>query len=294
MLESHYNLSLSLLYAGFKRVETWWNFQDVISPFYRLYYIKEGEGTVYMNQTSYKLSANQLFLIPKFAFHSYACNDFMDHYYICFFDDMAGKNGIQNPLCMNFQAEASPWDLSLIERYMQLNPGKGLSTPDPKQYDNDRILYEKQSTTNSSRLAANIESDGILLQLFSRFMTDACIQNPMTNNLYEKMDQVIHYINKNLDKRIAVTELANRMCVTPDHCSRIFKKVMGLPPCEYIQMKRIERAQTLLLTTQLPIVQIAERVGIHSLSQFSRLFSKLTQCSPREYRIMQLEEIGSD
>lgn len=289
MLESHFNLSLSLLYAGFKRVETWWNFKDVISPFYRLYYIKEGEGTIYMNQTSYKLSAGQMFLIPKFTFHSYECNDFMDHYYICFFDDMSGEKGIRNPSFMNYQIQAGKAELALIQRYLELNPGKALSSSDPKQYDNVRILYEKQSGTNLSRFSFDIESDGILLQLFSRFLTEACMRNPVINSSHEKLDQVVHYINKNLDKRISVTELADIMCVTPDHCSKIFKKIMGMSPCEYIQMKRIERSQTLLLTTQLPVLQIAEKIGINNLSQFSRLFSKKTQCSPREYRIMQLE-----
>ena len=82
---SPYDLSLPLLYADYSRVETWWNYQDVISPFYRLYLITKGKGKVYINQKGYELLPGQLFLIPKFAFHSYECDDFMEHYYICFF-----------------------------------------------------------------------------------------------------------------------------------------------------------------------------------------------------------------
>ena len=47
---SPYDLSLPLLYADYSRVETWWNYQDVISPFYRLYLITKGKGKVYINQ----------------------------------------------------------------------------------------------------------------------------------------------------------------------------------------------------------------------------------------------------
>lgn len=43
--------SLSMIYAGFKRVGTWWNYKNVISPFYRLYYIEKGNGKVYINNT---------------------------------------------------------------------------------------------------------------------------------------------------------------------------------------------------------------------------------------------------
>ena len=85
---------LSMIYTGFKRVESWWNYKNVISPFYRLYYIEKGNGKVYINNTVYELTPGTLFLIPKFTFHSYQCDDFMDHYYICFFDDLAGNIGI--------------------------------------------------------------------------------------------------------------------------------------------------------------------------------------------------------
>ena len=50
---SPYDLSLPLLYADYSRVETWWNYQDVISPFYRLYLITKGKGKVYINQKGY-------------------------------------------------------------------------------------------------------------------------------------------------------------------------------------------------------------------------------------------------
>ena len=63
--------SLSMIYAGFKRVGTWWNYKNVISPFYRLYYIEKGNGKVYINNISYELTPGTLFLIPKFTFHSY-------------------------------------------------------------------------------------------------------------------------------------------------------------------------------------------------------------------------------
>ena len=84
------------------------------------------------------------------------------------------------------------------------------------------------------------------------------------------------------------------MCITPDHFSKVFKRIIGMPPCEYIQMKRIERAQTLLLTSHMSIIEIAEKVGITNLSQFSRLFSKMVRCSPREYRVKQFNELKSD
>lgn len=47
---THNPYSLSMVYAGYKRVGTWWNYKNVISPFYRLYYV-EGERAGSMSAT---------------------------------------------------------------------------------------------------------------------------------------------------------------------------------------------------------------------------------------------------
>ncbi len=275
-----------MLYAGSIRVEKWWNFQNIISPFYRLYYIQDGHAKVYLNNKSYELSPNQLFLIPKFTFHSYECDNFMTHYYICLFDDLTGGSSIPNPSNLNLQLPATSMELKLIQRYIELNPDKSLTAVDPQQYDNENIVYTK-IRTNSSRYSQIVESNGILLQLLSRFITEESMKQTAPGNSYERLDIVIQHINKNLDKHISILELSDLMCITPDHFSKIFKKVIGIPPCEYIQMKRIERAQALLLTSRKSITEIAEQVGICNPAQFSRLFTKTVQCSPREYRKMQ-------
>lgn len=283
--------SLSMIYAGFKRVGTWWNYKNVISPFYRLYYIESGNGRVYINNVCYELTPGTLFLIPKFTFHRYECDCFMDHYYICFFDDLAGNAGIPNPMQMNLKVPAHAMDSDLMKRYLELNPYKHLMVSDPQRYDNDRAIYESHEDKISLRAAQLMESNGILLQLFSRFVTEESVKKATVNTLYGNVEQAVQYVNKNLDKRISVAELADLMFLTPDHFSKVFKKVIGMPPCEYIQMKRIERAQALLLTTDMGIMQVAERVGIYNPSQFTRLFTKIAQCSPKEYRAKQLGNV---
>lgn len=279
-------LSLSMIYTGFKKVEAWWNYKNVMSPFYRLYYIEKGRGKVYVNNVAYELTPGTLFLIPKFAFHSYECDDFMEHYYICFFDDLAGNAGISHPEQMNLKVTAHPADADLMKRYLELNSCKSLTAVDPRSYDNDRVIYEFHE--DQSCTAKLMESSGILLQLFSRFVTEACVRKNVCNRGCEKIDLVVQYVSKNLDKRISVIDLAEVMCLTPDHFSKVFKKIMGMSPCEYIQIKRIERAQALLIASNMSIMQVATSVGIDNPSQFTRLFTKIARCSPKEYRAKQL------
>ena len=69
--------SLSILYTDYVSVGTWWNFQDVISPFNRLYLVTDGYAAVHIRGQRMELSAGDLFLIPKFTFHSYTCEQRM-------------------------------------------------------------------------------------------------------------------------------------------------------------------------------------------------------------------------
>ena len=86
-------LSLHMIYAGHSEVGKEWCYRNIISPFTRLYLIDKGSASVYMNQKEYELCEGDMFIIPKFTFHTYKCVEYMSHYYICFFDQLlGGKN----------------------------------------------------------------------------------------------------------------------------------------------------------------------------------------------------------
>lgn len=278
-----------MLYAGFHRAGKEWCYTNVISPFSRMYLIDEGEAAVYMNGRKYELSAGELFIIPKFTFHTYECHSYMNHYYICFFDELIGGHSLMESTKICYQSVATAMDRMLMLRFLELNPNCAIQNPNPKVYDNKENLYSVNQGKTNYNLTKEVESNGILLQLFSRFIGDTQILDPAFRNTYERLIIPLNYIENHLQQTITVGSLAQLMCLSTDHFSKIFCKVMGMGPNLYIQKKRIERAQTLLLTSRQSIKEIAETVGISNLSQFSKLFSKQTGHSPREYRETKIE-----
>ena len=59
---------------------------------------------------------------------------------------------------------------------------------------------------------------------------------------------------------------------------------MGVSLREFITNERMEAAKAMLGAGKLRVADIAERVGIHDVKYFSRLFKKAVGCTPGEYR----------
>jgi AraC-like DNA-binding protein len=279
------NITHSLLFNSYEKVGEWWNYKNIISPFNRLYFITEGEGRVFLDNILYHLSPGKLFLIPKFTFHTYQCDTFMGHYYLCFFDEIIFGESVFESFDFNFLVDAKPGDVHLFERINQLNPGGRIVNPDPASYDNDKSLYTFSKSRKQLQMPDIIEIQGIIYQLMSRFIQNNASRSPMASSK-KRFSKLTNYIYQHLNSKITLHDLAGIACLSPDYLSKQFLEVMGVRPMEYVNRIRIERAQMLLFTTDLSIKQIADNVGFSSNSYFSTLFRKQTLCSPEEYRKM--------
>ena len=122
-----------------------------------------------------------------------------------------------------------------------------------------------------------LESQGIMKVLLSRFMED---QKPMEEEGYlksKKITDTLYYISEHIASELSVDQLAKLNFINADYFSRMFKEQMGIRPLEYIQSKRIERAQLLLTTTNHSMQEVADMVGLPNISYFSRLFTRITK-----------------
>lgn len=99
-----------------------------------------------------------------------------------------------------------------------------------------------------------------------------------------KLQQVISYINDNLEKDLSLAEISGEVEMSMYHFSRLFKKSTGLTPHQYVMNCRIERAKNLLSRTENPIEKISEQVGFQSQSHFTNVFRKLIGATPKVYR----------
>lgn len=99
----------------------------------------------------------------------------------------------------------------------------------------------------------------------------------------QSMKDAIYYINSNLENKITLEEIAKIACMTPNYFSSLFKKYNGISPWEYITIKRVEKAIEMLRTTNLTKLEIAEKCGFSSSSNFYKVFLKITGKKPNHY-----------
>lgn len=94
----------------------------------------------------------------------------------------------------------------------------------------------------------------------------------------------IHFMKENLEKHLTLKSLSDYTGYSPSHFSAVFKHTTGLSPMAYLNMLRVQLAQEWLKDTNMKINQICYKIGIDDQYYFSRVFSKQTGMSPREYR----------
>jgi AraC-like DNA-binding protein len=102
---------------------------------------------------------------------------------------------------------------------------------------------------------------------------------------------VLEYVDQHYCERLTLEKLASMANVSSHHFCRMFKKVTGKPPIEYINYLRINRAATLLQESNLNISEIAMTVGFDDSNYFSRLFKKYKQASPSKIRTDFMKQI---
>ncbi len=286
MNNTEFKSTFSLLNADYIKLNKNWNYHHVISPFYRLYLIDDGHGSLGSDDDDLILEKGFMYLIPSFTLCNHHCQSFLSQYYIHVLEQNRDGQPLFSADRRVHKIESNEADHKIFQRILKLNPGRGLGkSENPKDYDRPPTLDLFQQRNNLISLGSYIETKGLILQLIARFLNDDKPNSVETKKIPSKILDAIHYIQTNLQANITVEHLAERAHQNTNYFSRIFLNYTGERPLAYLQKKRIERAQYLMLTTSLPLSEIAIETGFESLSYFSRMFKKTTGLTPTHYKL---------
>lgn len=169
-------------------------------------------------------------------------------------------------------------------------PRDGVALRDPLHARD--VLLQKLGTTLTSiddlpngRLFADFLSLAIITHLLGLYGEASPSRTRRTIALSKwRLKRVVEFIETHLDTPVALADLAGSAGLSSMHFAAQFRAATGIRPHEYLLRRRIARAQTMLATTDMPIVELALTVGFSSQAHFTVVFKRLSGLTPLRWR----------
>jgi AraC-like DNA-binding protein len=258
------NLTVTVSHAQVSTKFPGWNRINETPSFGRFYFIDKGEGKVTLNGVTHYPKPGQLMIMPAGTTQT---------------TDTSRDNPYTRYYC-HFDARIGEWPLfhSAGKLYISDAPDRdAVRTIFSEMIDNfhRNDFFSKLRTQASlmNLLALCLESGG-----YHDFMKEF-----IQTGDQGKLANVLNFIDERLNWPLEVEDLAEIVHLHPNYFIPYFKKFVGVPPMQYVQLKRMEYAKRLLSYSDSSISVIAEQVGME-LAHFSKSFKKNTGVSPSAYR----------
>ena len=98
------------------------------------------------------------------------------------------------------------------------------------------------------------------------------------------IERAIDFMDKNFAGAVTLEEIAREAYMPRTYFCAVFKKLNGMTPWQYINIRRIDEALALLKHSDDTVLKIAVRCGFNNTANFNRIFKKITGLTPAEYR----------
>ncbi len=178
---------------------------------------------------------------------------------------------------------------------MRLIPPKSIVTFNRDHMRGDRKL-DALLEEFASELATENPGREIVMRALLEQLLVHILRNYSTPRLSEELElsrvglvdrrirRSVELMHTQLDQELTLKALAAASYLSPFHFARLFKKLTGSSPHNYLAGIRAARAQLLLAETDLSVTEIGTRVGYLSGSHFTKAFRLATGATPREFR----------
>ncbi len=232
-----------------------WFGTNIVSPFSRLYYIKDGSGELVSDDRVIVLKPGNIYLIPVGHCFSYRSLGKLEKVYIHF--NLIKQDGLDMLRGIN--------DVITLERGME--------------YINE--IYRLMGSKN----------DMDIFNLKLKIMTDISeitekkkISVKDDTKYSDVVSKAIKIIRESPSKKLSGKIIADKLFVSETFIVRRFKREVGISVSDYIEKIVFYNVQTTLIETNDTINEISERYGFCDSFYLSRRFKMLFNESPLQYR----------
>ena len=247
-------------------------------PEIEITYVKEGSMHYRINNRSFHLKEGDIIFCNSNALHSGEMENQEDCSYIPItFDPKLIYGFFQSTICTRY---VDPVIQNLAVCALHIDYSE-------KWHENfrDRML---EVISLDKKKPDFYELDiSIRMQLLWRLLVEHLPHQPVSTTSdfteYERIRRILSYIEQNYMNQITLDDISEHIHLCESECTRLFKRHMNTTLFSFLQEYRIERSLEYLNTKE-SISSIAEKTGFSDSNYYSKVFSKIKGCSPREYR----------
>ncbi len=246
--------------------------------YYEVAYLLEGRRYQYCNGESYEVGAGSFFLIPPLCVHGSKnitpCKDLVIQFDGDFLANASASFHRGNALGMAdvdmpYLDCTGTSDLTMtLERIFHL-----------------RNYAQRDSLTYS--IASEWEISSLVIKMLGQLLREEKLQvkeGPAQQSELPLLTGIINHILAHPDQKLDMYEAAKLSGISYYNFSRFFKGATGLCYSEYCNLLRIRYAEDMLIHSNKSIAEVAAAIGIDTASYFTRLFKKVSGCTPMQYR----------
>ncbi|MWC28574.1 helix-turn-helix domain-containing protein [Paenibacillus sp. MMS18-CY102] len=238
--------------------------------------VNEGGLEVHVQEDQFQLDAGDLMLIGSSQLHRDRSYSSPLDYIVLQFDLEQFFDGSTIPFMRYFAEAQNP--LSQANYIFRENPQVRQEAADCIR----AILREATDKQIGYEIAVSMLIKQLLLIV---------LRNDTRNVLSEQDDfdrarlrPVLTFVEDHLTDRIQVEEVCKLANMSYYYFVKFFKKSIGLSFTEYVNYRKIKWAERILLTKDLSISEVGERIGMPNMAHFYKMFRKYNDCSPKEFQ----------
>lgn len=257
-------LDTKCLYAGkLERIKQW-SEKEHAHPFCEIMYVMSGSGEVTVEQKTYSAKRGDIIVYNPNTLHR---------------ESTTSDAGIELAFfgITNFQIGKLPQDCLIDKDASPILHTKGDAERFSFLFKSlvDEVTEDKQYGELMEKYCARLILIGILR------LANVSEAKFVTNAIFTKIHQ---YLLQNYTEIESMDQICEELHISKYYLSHVFKNNMGMPPMQYITMKRISYAKKLLQETDLTASAIGEACGYKDHVLFFKTFKKLEGITPTTYR----------
>ncbi len=255
LLEEINNINMNILSSAYAVLDTEWNYENICSPFTRIYFVRSGEGVITYGNTSITLTPGNIYIIPSGLKISLRCEQNLEK---LFFHFKLQRLGTQ--------------DLFLgHKKVIVLRGRKG------------KIDYAiKHWQKGDAESAVAIKE--LLYSLAFSALRKSKINLGKIEVYSSVTKRALDYIENNLRASLTAEDIAKNLYVSAGSLQKRFKREIGLPIGKYITNRIMFLAEQMLHTHEYSIKEISDSLGFCDQFYFSRVFTATYGISPTQYK----------